>query len=100
MGELSRIGIVIGLISIITCELFMIAIFGSFASIIFGFLIALIVTVLSVFLGGKIMASRKSGKPYGYSDQVFATKLAKLGLKKIACVTSTSLWTHKKINRR
>ena len=95
MGELARMGVVSGVISILFFEMLLISMFGSLASAIFGFLLALMTTVGFVYVGAKLIATRKAGKPYGYSDQKFSITLSKLGLKKIPCVTEGRSWTHK-----
>ncbi len=96
IGELTRLGLwsfVFGLFFVAIPTGLMI---GSVSGLFFGFFLLSIVVLVSVFAGGRILATKKAGKPYGYSDQKAAVMRAKLGLSRIPCLTKSQTFTHKK----
>lgn len=96
MAELVRIGTWCFIGSLLFIEMPLSVAIGTLSGIFLSFLVVIITTALSVFIGGKIMSSRKAGKPYGYFDQKAAIRKSQIGIGKIPCITRTGHWTNKR----
>jgi conjugative transfer region protein (TIGR03750 family) len=101
LRELVRLGLTGFLISLCGCEMLLMLVMPSTAGVILGFLAAILITIAIIFIGAHVIAVRKVGKPYGYSDQQFDLFKAKwFPVKKIPCVVTSSIWSNKRIVRR
>lgn len=96
LGELLRLGLWAFFTSILFLAIPFGLVMGSMYGFFIGVFVAIIATGASVFVGGRMLSTKKAGKPYGYSDQKAAVFRAKLGLSRIPCITKSQIFTHKK----